>query len=179
MSGDRTGYETLVQPGETSTQRLFFDDEAYAPPAPAVPDPRPLGAWRHLGSLVLALALTPVALVLVDYGMLRRVAGVRTVSGDVDSRALLALLGAGALLFLVAVLARLSPLGPFLAGLVWGLAPWVLVTFFPERVLAWLGRLPDLYDRIGTSAPYYGFGVYAAVAALLVGTGCAAAWHRR
>jgi hypothetical protein len=98
---------------------------------------------RHVGSLLLALVLAPLAWVLTGIGLLKY-NDVRVQFEDglrVEILlGLLALLGAGAL-YAVLVLARLSPLGPALAGAgylgaaVWyGVAPRSFLDVFPYEV---------------------------------------------
>lgn len=98
---------------------------------------------RHVGSLLLALVLAPLAWVLTGVGLFRY-SDVR-VQFDDGVRVelllgLLALLAAGAL-YAVLVLARLSPIGPALAGAaylgaaVWyGVAPRSFLDLFPYEV---------------------------------------------
>ncbi|MCW6004862.1 hypothetical protein K1W54_09725 [Micromonospora sp. CPCC 205371] len=85
---------------------------------------------RHVGSLLLALVLAPLAWVLTGVGLLKY-SDVRAQFEDglsVDILlGLLALLGAGAL-YAILVLARLSPIGPALAGAAYlGAAVWYAV----------------------------------------------------
>jgi hypothetical protein len=85
---------------------------------------------RHVGSLLLALVLAPLAWVLTGVGLLKyndvRVQFEDGLSVDI-LLGLLALLGAGAL-YAVLVLARLSPIGPALAGAAYlGAAVWYAV----------------------------------------------------
>lgn len=145
------------------------------------PPPPPLiGAGRHLLSLVAALVLTPVALILMDHGYVRWSRSIQGLRADTspDARALAAVIAAAVILLVVALLAKLSPLGPIIAGLVWGAAPWVAVTFFPRDVLRHVTDLPNLYSGIGDNVVGYGFVLYAAVTALLVGAGFGASWRR-
>ncbi|MEH1128621.1 hypothetical protein [Micromonospora sp. CPCC 206061] len=98
---------------------------------------------RHVGSLLLALVLAPLAWVLTGIGLMKY-SDVR-VQFEAGLRVelllgLLALLAAGAL-YAVLVLARLSPIGPTLAGAgylgaaVWyGVAPASFLDVFPYEV---------------------------------------------
>jgi hypothetical protein len=74
---------------------------------------------RHLGSIVLSLLLAPIVYALTGIGLVKMSEIPRHLStGDIDtvSIALAALMAAG-LVYAVLVMARLSPLGPMLAGL--------------------------------------------------------------
>jgi hypothetical protein len=99
---------------------------------------------RHLGSIVLALLLGPIVYVLTGVG-LARLAGTERDWYQVDRAPVLVGLGALAaagILYAVLVLARLSPLGPFLVGLGYlGLTAWglsdsgSLANLVPERLV--------------------------------------------
>lgn len=179
MSGNDPRYGHPSYRENEPTEQLFFDDEP-GPPSPPEPGHRRFGFLRHLGSLLVALVLTPVALLLMDYAMTRRAPLPQTPTGEVpDAPVLATLLGACVLLFVVAAVSRVSPAGPIVAGVVWALAPWVLLTFFTDRAVRALDDLPYMYDDQGVNSFSYGFASYAVVAALLIGSGCAVAWRRR
>jgi hypothetical protein len=105
---------------------------------------------RHLGSLVLSLILAPAIWVLTGFGWVRYHLSLAGFDGDVTAPivGLAALLAAGSLLA-VLVMARLSPVGPGLAGLAFlAMTAWLAVdaTSF-HRIM------PDLF--LGTDSPTY------------------------
>jgi hypothetical protein len=118
---------------------------------------------RHLGSIVLALVLTPVIYLLTGIGMLKIIPA----EGHFKVASLIgvaAILGAGALYALL-VQARLSPLGPIIAGLALMVATvWVLVS--PDGLIK---LLPDsvLGVRSAGIAPLDGVALLLAVPLLI------------
>lgn len=155
------------------------------PPAAHVSraDPPGVGVLRHLGSLVLAVVLVPMAVLLLDQGWVRfQRAGVAMASDDVGVLPRVLLVG-GALVLLVAVLAaRLSGLGPLVVGLGCGvLGVWALAapTGYLRTVLDLLRPLPSSqgfpwgYGLLSSGAL-----LFPLLAAVLVGAGVAGRWHR-
>ncbi|MDQ6523801.1 hypothetical protein RB608_09335 [Nocardioides sp. LHD-245] len=156
----------------------------YAPPPPPnAPTPfaaprRPVGSamvLRHLASVVIALVLTPVGVLVFDYGA-GKYAQERVARFDNSGTAgELVLMVVGALILMsVAASARISGLGPVLAGVLWGLVPflWFLVD---------LRSFFDLSQDLPST--YYWFTVptylFPLVAAMLVGSGLAGRWRGR
>ena len=154
------------------------------PPGPAAPSVpggavRPRGlpmAVRHLLSVAVAMVLTPVGLVLVDVATQRYyLRQVQQAEGGTTAEVLVMLLGL-AVLWAVASVARISGLGPLLAGLLWAGVPflWALVDMrsFWEATR----ELPDVWGRrFWFSSPFLLFGL---TAAGFVGAGVAGRWRR-
>jgi hypothetical protein len=130
-------------------------------------------ALRHLASVVLALGLTPVGVLVLDYGAgkyyLERARNFDN-SGAVGEL-LLVLLGA-LILLAVAATARLSGLGPVLAGLVWGLVPFLWFLADIESFFDLTRDLPSTYFWFGS--PSY---LFPLVAVACVGAGLAGRWR--
>lgn len=130
---------------------------------------------RHLVSAGFALLLTPVGIMVFDYGAgeyLRERIVTFQEEGSIG-KILLMFLGA-AILMAVALSARLSGLGPVLAGLVWGLAPmaWFMADFVSFSEFS--RDLPSTHFWF-SSPPL----LFPLVAALLVGGGLAGRWRGR
>ncbi len=86
---------------------------------------------RHLASIVLSIVLAPVIYVLTGIGLVKVLTAFEPGNAHLTAASglgLLALLAAGAL-YAVLAQARLSPLGPFLAGLAFlGIGLWAVIT---------------------------------------------------
>jgi hypothetical protein len=95
---------------------------------------------RHLGSIVLSVIFAPVIYVLTGYGMVRLEAAQGLQTNWTDAG-----IGGGALvvagaLYAILVLARLSPLGPLIAALLYlGIQTWALVTD-QAKIMSTLGN---------------------------------------
>lgn len=180
MSGTQTG--RTDQPPPASRPEPLGTGDARGPGGPP-PGSVPHGLGRHAASVVLGLLLTPVALALFEYVAYVGRQHAARLDVEVDASALLAAVVAAVLLFVVAVLGRVSPLGPLVSGLVWGVLPWVMVTFFLRQYLSLVGHLPEVCCQqvVGVGESFSGglAFVYAVLGALLIGTGAAAAWPRR
>jgi hypothetical protein len=168
-----------------------------SPPIESQPDPQPhpptdgpradvrrsrsVGTPAHLTSIIVALALVPVAYGLFDYAMTHALprAYVTFDHLTLPPRAVLPVLGGFVLLLLASAVGRLSGLGPLLAGLVWGVAPTVIVLVRPLALLRQSRHLPDLYPLIGTNLATTGIVVFPVAGALLIGAGFAGRWRRR
>lgn len=152
---------------------------AYPPPpyqsAPADPgaSARHPMVVRHLLGAAFALVATPVGLFVLDYGAgeYLRDRAVRLEDATVSGYSLLMLLGAG-ILGLVAASARVSGLGPVLAGLLWAAVP---LLWFMVDVSSFYSAMRDL------PGTHYWFSdppmLFAPTAALLVGAGLAGRWR--
>ncbi|WP_203904495.1 hypothetical protein, partial [Virgisporangium aliadipatigenens] len=137
---------------------------------------------RHLGSLVAALVITPLAWVLLALGQPRagetfsRWGEAETIRTGQLLPALGFLIGAGVLIGLVACL-RWSPLGPLVAGTVLlGVYGYLLVRPFPllDRLPVW--RVGDL--RVDCAVPLENGTLAALGAALVVATVSGQRWRR-
>lgn len=149
------------------------------PAAPYFPPPRPPRrssmALRHLASVAVALVLTPVGILVFDHGAGTyldewfRNFETSAVSGEL----LLMVLG---VLILVAVAAcgRLSGLGPVLAGVVWGVVPFVWFLVDLRSFTDFAQDLPSTY--LWFRSPTY---LFPLVAAMLLGAGLAGRWRGR
>ena len=112
------------------------DDPTYHPPPPASPDvrqKRSVGAVAHLASVIVAVALVPIAYLLLDFAM--REMRPR-VFGALDESALppkvwVSVCAASGLMVIAAGIGRLSGLGPLVAGLLWGALPTVVTLIHP------------------------------------------------
>lgn len=137
------------------------------------------GALRHLFGALVALVFTPAALALVIYGGHRYFLMAERSELDHDARALIAL-GIGAFLFLVvASMGALSPVGPLLAGVLYGLAPAGLYLAMPDDVAGWIDDTPVVSSGMETAAIHWlTFGAVLAVGVTLLGTGIAASIRR-
>lgn len=148
----------------------------FAPPfAPPSRPRRRSMALRHLGSVALALALTPVGILVFDYGAGRyNLEHSRTFdnSGTAGELALM-FLGA-AVLVAAAASARLSGLGPVLAGLVWGVLPFVWFLADLRSFFDFSQDLPSTHFWF-SSPPY----LFPLVAAMLLAAGLVGRWRGR
>ncbi|KRB76267.1 hypothetical protein ASE01_14780 [Nocardioides sp. Root190] len=130
---------------------------------------------RHVMGVLFALVAAPVGVLVFDYGSgeyLRE----RIVNFDQTGAVgeiLLMFLGA-AILMTVALSARLSGLGPILAGLVWGVVPmvWFMADF--ASFAKFSRDLPS--SHFWFSSPPV---LFPLVAALLIGAGLAGRWRGR
>ncbi|MCG8150809.1 hypothetical protein GUY44_09990 [Pimelobacter simplex] len=161
--------------------------EAFPPPPPYAPTPAPTPGsapvprsparssmvLRHLAGAVIGLVVTPVGILVFDYGSGKYLQERARNFGDAAITGNLVVMALGALILLaVAASARLSGLGPVLAGLVWGGLPFVwylvdLTGFFK------LSRdLPSTFFWF--AVPSY---LFPLVGALLVGAGLGGRWR--
>jgi hypothetical protein len=165
---------------------LYDDDDLYDREAPYVPDapydePSPGGALRRVLSAVVCLLLTPIGIAAMTYGVDRYWhLTIQQVGAERDHRGLVAI-GLGAcLLLIVAWLGAVSPIGPMLGGLVWGIAPAVLYLLDPRgtaREVSDLGFIPD--SALSGAVLWLGHGAFLMLGVLLVGAGLAASSGRR
>jgi hypothetical protein len=145
----------------------------YLPP-PGLPR-RSSMVLRHLASIVLALGLTPVGVLVFDYGAGKYYEErIRNFSNAGTTDELLLMLVGAVVLAAVAACSRLSGLGPVLAGLVWGVVPFVWFLADIESFFDFSQDLPSTY--LWFRSPSY---VFPLVAAMLVGAGLAGRWRGR
>lgn len=145
--------------------------------APYFPPPGPSRrssmVLRHLASVVLALGLTPVGVLVFDYGAgnyyLERA---RSFDNSGTTGELLLMLVGAVILVAVAVTARISGLGPVLAGLVWGVAPFVWFLTDVRSFFDFTRDLPSAYFWF--ASPSY---LFPLVAVLCFGSGLAGRWR--
>lgn len=153
-----------------------------SPSSPSFPAPAPAPAGRrssmlprHLISVVVALVLTPVGIMVFDYGSGRyHQERARSFDGSGTADELLLVVLGALVLLAVAASARISGLGPVLAGLVWGGIPFVW----------FVADLPSFYDFAqDLPGTYFWFSVpgylFPLVGTLLVGAGLAGTWRGR
>ncbi len=130
-------------------------------------------ALRHVVSAVVALGATPIGLLVFDYGAGKysqeRLAYFNS-SGAWTELATM-IVGAGILL-VGAAAGRLSGLGPVLAGVVWGLFPFLWLAIDLPSFYDVIRDLPSTYIWFGAAA--YEFPL---VATLLIGAGLAGRWR--
>ena len=146
------------------------------PPAPASP-PRTGGvpmAVRHLLSVVVAVVVAPIGLLVFDYGaeeynIQRQVYLDQSHTG----KGLVLIVVGAVLLLLVAALGRVSGLGPVVAGLLYGVAPFL---WFHLDLSSFYSRARDL----PSTHLWFGAAAYELplAAVLLVGAGLAGRWAR-
>ncbi|MCR1785121.1 hypothetical protein KVF89_21460 [Nocardioides carbamazepini] len=148
------------------------------PPSPFAQPARPLResmVLRHVVGVVVALGLTPVGILVFDYGAGRYARERMVTLEDSGATGELVLMFVGALILAaVAASARVSGLGPVVAGLLWGGVPFVW----------FLADLPSFFDFAqDLPSNHYWFAVptylFPLVAALLVGSGLAGRWRAR
>ena len=134
-------------------------------------------AIHHLLSAFLCLVLTPIGLMAMTYGADRywRLT-LHQPGAEGDLRGLTAI-GAGAVLLLaVAGLGALSPAGPLLSGVVWGLIPAGLYLVYPGDTAQRVSDLTFLPDSaVSGILTWLGYAAFLMVGTLLVGAGLAAA----
>jgi hypothetical protein len=148
-------------------------------PAPFESEPG-LHAGRHILCAIVGLIVAPVAIGLLAYGGARYQDVVIKPAIEYDLRGVAALGGGAFLLLLVACSGALSPLGPLLSGLVWGVAPAVFFLVAPEDTVDRIGDIPQMTDRIEAGLfAWATFGGFLAVGVALFGAGFTAAMRRR
>ena len=132
-------------------------------------------AVRHVVSVVAAMVLAPVGLLLFDYGS-GRYHRERLVHLDdsQSSTALLVMVGGIVLLALTAACTRISGLGPVVAGVVWGVLPFLWFFADVEGFFEFVQDLPT--DHFWFASPTY---LFPLAAAFLVGAGAGGRWARR
>ena len=150
-------------------------------PSPSVPEP--FNPVRHVFSVLLCLGLVPAGYFLIDYGFSRDIAGDEAAFASPLTRADTTTSGyvvAGiGVLLLVALLSRLSGLGPLIAGLAFGVLPTAVALIRPLWMPGRIDDLPDLYDHIGAGLTGAQMIVFPITAALLVGLGLTGRWRAR
>lgn len=146
----------------------------------AEPAPSGGGAFRHLLGGLVAVVFTPVAVALLIYGGHRYFEMAERSDFTNDARGLITLGTGAVLLLVVASLGALSPVGPFLAGVVYGLAPAAFYLVRPEDAIDWIDGTPVATAGMESVALYWlALGCFLAVGVTLVGTGVTAAFRRR
>jgi len=159
---------------EESEQRMT-DEEPESPPR------RRSRLGAHLFGAMSGLILTPVAIGFLTYGGYRYQqltdAGATV---DYDTRGLVSLgVGAGVLL-IVLLSGALSPLGPLLGGLLWGLAPAALYLALPADTVQWIDDAPVAPVEIEVATiSWLALGCFLAVGISLFGSGIGSALRRR
>lgn len=151
------------------------------PPAPFPPPVSPartLGdsmVLRHVVGVVVALVLTPIGILVFDYGagtyaQKRAV----TLDGSGATRELVLMFVGALVLAAVAASARVSGLGPVVAGLLWGGLPFVWFLVDLRSFFEVTRDLPS--SHYWFAVPTY---LFPLVGALLVGSGLAGRWGSR
>ena len=141
---------------------------------------RGLGLNRHLGSVMLSFLAVIGAYGALDYGFYRANVAVQSdlLDGRLPDETILWLAVAGACLFVAALCARISALGPLLVGLVLGVGPavWVFLDFssFVDR----LDDLPEIWNNTTFGLSYVSFALFPIVGGALLGAAFAGRWRR-
>ncbi len=145
----------------------------YGAPVPTAPRRRPM-VWRHVVGPLVALTATPLGLVLVDYGAGQYLQDVYRFVDSGWSADLLWLFAGGLALMVAALSARLSGLGPVLAALVWGVAPFLW--FVADK-----GGFYQLSRDLPSTHPWFSYAPveFPLIGALLLGAGIAGRWRGR
>lgn len=182
LGNDRTSsyYRELADDRDNQdTRGDFYEDAAYDRPQDRdalYDEPSSRGGSRHLLSAFLCLVLAPIGIAAMTYGAERY--GELTLGHANAERDLrgLAALGAGAcVLLIVAWLGAVSPAGPVLSGLIWGLIPAVLFLASPRDISRQVSDLPLLPDlALSGIVTWLQNGAFLILGALLVGAGLAA-----
>jgi hypothetical protein len=156
-----------------------YDGPPRVAPSPIETEPG-LHAGRHILCAIVGLIVVPVAIGLIGYGGARYQDVVLKPAIEYDLRGVAALAGGAFLLLLVACSGALSPLGPLLSGLVWGVAPAVFFLVAPEDTTERIGDIPQMTDRIEAGLIFWAtFGGFLAVGVVMFGAGFTAAMRRR
>ena len=131
-------------------------------------------ALRHVISVVIALGATPIGIVMFDYGggKYLRERAINFGEGTAGIGWLVLMFAGGAVLMVVALTARVSGLGPVLAGLLWGLVPLLWFVVDLASFYDFSRDLPSTYFWFAN--PPFLFGL---VAPLLIGSGLAGRWR--
>lgn len=164
---------------DRETRDTFDDDLPYGRDA-LYDEPSSRGVVRHLFSAFFCLALTPVGIAAMTYGTERYWQLTLGQAGaERDFRGLTAI-GAGAcILLIVAWLGALSPAGPLLSGLIWGLLPAGIYLAYPGDTTREVSDLPILPDvALSGAVTWLEHAALLMVGALLVGAGLAAMRRR-
>lgn len=164
---------------------LYDDDDPYDEEVPydrvePAVEPSSGGGGRHVLSVVLCLALVPIGIAAMTYGADRYWnLTVQEVGAERDVRGLIGL-GLGVCLLLIAAwMGSVSPIGPVLGGLVWGIAPAVLYLNDPHgtaRQVSDLGFVPD--SALQGIVMWLAHGAFLMLGGLLIGAGLASAGRR-
>lgn len=157
-----------------------YEDERFDRDPFADDEPSSGRALRHLASALICLVLTPIGIAAMAYGAERywRLT-LEQVGAERDVRGLVAL-GAGAgVLVIVAWLGALSPVGPLLSGVVWGLVPTGLYLVYPSETVREVSDLPVFADlALAGAVTWLQHAAFLLVGALLVGAGLGAAMRQ-
>jgi hypothetical protein len=155
-----------------------YGDAPRVAPPPIESEPG-LRAGRHIACAIIGLIFVPVAIGLLAWGGMRYQNVVLKPAIEYDLRGVAALAGGAFLLLLIACSGALSPLGPLLSGLVWGVAPAVLFLVAPEDTLDRIADIPEMTASIESGlGALLTFGGFLMVGAVLFGTGVTAAMRR-
>ena len=161
-----------------------LDDEPTRPvqrePEPVVARGRGLGANRHLGSVLLSCLAVLGAYAALDYAFYRALGEDLTIyqGGELANEVLIAAAVVAGCAFIAAIAARISGLGPLLAGLVLGVGPCVWIVLDHQSYIERANDLPELWDRASFGLVGASVAVYPLVAGLLIGAGLAGRWRR-
>lgn len=180
-------------PAATETAGAHVATQPVVAPQPVVQDDaepppratrRPIGLTAHVVSIVVAVVALAVALVLVDYTASRTsfVAANGSSQATVQGTELATALIAFVLMVLAAGIGRLSALGPLIAGLIWGVAPFVLALVDPGRLSEWAQNVQDkvkIYDAQGLYLAGTPLLIFPAVAGLMLGAAFVGRWRGR
>ncbi len=172
----------------TEQQRHPLDEPPTQPIQRAEPETEPvvtrrgrgLGGNRHVSSVLLSFLGVLGAYGAVDYGFYRALGPDLTVyqGGELSDQAMIACAVAAGCLFLAAAAARISGVGPLLAGLVLGAGPCAWIALDHASYVARANDLPELWDHTSFGLVGAAVVLYPTVAGLLLGAALAGRWRR-
>ncbi len=141
---------------------------------------RGLGGNRHMASVLLSFLGVLGAYAAVDYGFYRALGPDLTVyqGGELSDQAMIACAVAAGCLFLAALAARISGLGPLLAGLVLGAGPCAWIALDHASYVARANDLPEIWNHTSFGLVGAAVVLYPTVAGLLLGAAVAGKWRR-
>lgn len=146
--------------------------------APTAPR-RGIHPLAHVGSVIGGLLLTPVALLLLDYGARQwRTQVAQFDTSAASGKTALCVVLAFVLLTGVTALGRLSGVGPLVAGIVWGVIPTLVMLLRPMELWHAVDDVPHIYKSQGLFVVSAANFVFPMLAALLIGAAVSARWKR-
>ncbi len=163
--------EPVTQPIQRQTEE----------PDPVAPRPRRgLGGNRHASSVLLSFLGVIGAYGAVDYGFYRTLGPDLTAyqGGAVSDQVMIACAIAAGCLFVAAAAARISGLGPLLAGLVLGAGPCAWIVLDHASYVDRANDLPEIWDHTSFGLVGAAVVLYPAVTGLLLGAALAGRWRR-
>jgi hypothetical protein len=141
---------------------------------------RGLGGNRHVASVLLSFLGVLGAYGAVDYSFYRALGPDLTVyqGGELSDKTMIACAVAAGCVFLAAAAARISGLGPLLAGLVLGAGPCAWIALDHASYVARANDLPELWNHTSFGLVGAAVVLYPILAGLLLGAAVAGRWRR-